>query len=33
VVGPAASIWRSTEKSNVELATKGLFFLEALFAK
>jgi D-psicose/D-tagatose/L-ribulose 3-epimerase len=33
VGGLAASIWRSTEDSNVALARKGLFFLEALFAE
>ena len=32
VGGLAASIWRSTEESNVELARKGLSFLEALFS-
>jgi D-psicose/D-tagatose/L-ribulose 3-epimerase len=31
VGGLAAAIWRSTEKSNVELARKGLAFLKALF--
>lgn len=29
----AASIWRDTEKSNVELARKGIVFLKALFLK
>ena len=33
VGGLAASIWRSTEKSNVDLARKGLSFLKALFAE
>ncbi len=33
VGGLAASIWRATEKSNVELARKGLSFLEVLFAE
>jgi len=32
VGGLAASIWRTTEKSNVELARKGLSFLQALFS-
>jgi hypothetical protein len=30
--GVAASVWRMTEKSNVERAIKGLAFLKALFA-
>ena len=33
VGGLAASIWRSTEESNVELARKGLSFLKALFSE
>jgi D-psicose/D-tagatose/L-ribulose 3-epimerase len=33
VGGLSASIWRSTEKSNVDLARKGLSFLKALFAE
>jgi D-psicose/D-tagatose/L-ribulose 3-epimerase len=33
VGGLAASIWRSTEKSNVDLARKGLSFLKALFTE
>jgi D-psicose/D-tagatose/L-ribulose 3-epimerase len=33
VGGIAASIWRATEKSNVDLARKGLAFLKALFAE
>ena len=32
VGGLAASVWRETEKSNIELARKGLSFLKALFA-
>ena len=32
VGGLAASIWRATEKSNVDLARKGLSFLKALFS-
>jgi D-psicose/D-tagatose/L-ribulose 3-epimerase len=32
VGGLAASIWRATEESNLELARKGLSFLQALFS-
>ena len=32
IIAKAASIWRETEKSGVELASKGLHFLKALFA-
>ncbi len=33
VIARAASIWRETEKSNVELAKKGLNFLKAFFVE
>jgi len=33
IIARAASIWRTTEKSNIELAKKGLNFLKALFAE
>lgn len=33
IIAKAASIWRETEKSNVELAQKGLRFLKGLFAE
>ena len=33
IIAKAASIWRETEKSNVELAQKGLRFLKGLFVE
>jgi D-psicose/D-tagatose/L-ribulose 3-epimerase len=33
IIAKAASIWRETAKSNVDLAQKGLNFLKALFAQ
>lgn len=33
IIAKAASIWRETERSNVDLARKGLNFLKALFAE
>jgi len=33
IIAKAASIWRETEKTNVDLARKGLSFLKGLFAE
>jgi len=33
IIAKAASIWRETERSNVDLAHKGINFLKALFAE